>query len=154
MKREEAIRMNDSGSMEVSQAMYKFNRKNGLGLTLEELEILAQKGIKKDSKNDNEFMYPYGSDFIHGLENCKAKAIAQNEIWMRIMPQLQGSEKQISWASKIRQQKLESYISDALQLLETKTSRPKTFETYKEIVLELGNALRNETSAKYWIENR
>lgn len=99
----------------------------------------------------------------------------RNEVWKKNLnvnvdlPELEGSEKQIAWANDIRSKYLQDVISRCpitngvemgiFELIAEKTlttcevyaSTDKLFETLKKIngIKDLDN-----TSAKYWIENR
>lgn len=78
---------------------------------------------------------------------CQRKAEqkqAQKSAVEQGLPSLEGSDKQIAWAEMIRQEHLEI----------NKYSFAKVAEKGNSEHLRLVEAYRNETSAKWWIDNR
>lgn len=68
------------------------------------------------------------------------------------LPKLIGSEKQIAWAETIRAEKIK-FLDETLNFFDISRVKPEKLEAAKWIYSEIAK-IKNETSAKYWIENK
>lgn len=62
------------------------------------------------------------------------------------LPELQGTPKQVAWAEVIRMKQLPKYLNAVKYVKEDMRSHP--------VVLATIEAIRNQTSAKWWIDRR
>jgi hypothetical protein len=88
---------------------------------------------------------------------CEKKARAEAAAAKNAgMPELTGSEKQIAWAEQIRAKQIDQ-LNQATAKMNTRdqvlTDAPDKIELY-DLTVKVIDDIKNETSAKWWIENR
>lgn len=94
----------------------------------------------KESKRERKIKW-YNTIDCPDCENAKQKKIAEKAG----LPELTGSEKQIAWAIKLR--------NNALAILDAQIS--KISESHKSTMTYLRNQwISKETASVYWIDNR
>lgn len=71
------------------------------------------------------------------------------------MPELNGSEKQIAWANKIRVEKLNpQFVESSIMLIRKNFAGQDTSAKEKMFVVLLQEFVDRHADSKFWIENR
>lgn len=89
---------------------------------------------------------------ISYVKVANGQAVEIEESEATVLPALEGSEKQIAWAKKIRAEfivNMERIINSAVQ-----RSNGNKSEGLLKVERGYANALNNQASASYWINNR
>lgn len=73
---------------------------------------------------------------------------------MNNLPELKGSEKQITWAVKIRKSFISSFQEEIEDEKEFGLSLFPTEEMLKEAISRFENIVQTETESHYWIDKR
>lgn len=98
----------------------------------------------------------YVAETAANRENARAEATARaaEAAKKNNLPELSGSEKQIAWAETLRRSVHDKIISGCRQYKVTYKGEPVTQANGQAVIDAIGNLLRSQTDAKYYIDNR
>ena len=99
-------------------------------------------------------------------EHSVVYTLSTTEKWVALfssnLPKLEGSEKQVAWAEKLREQKIKSCVAAFInacaamnfqRFVEKGTNVKLNDDTFRIGYHSIGKIAKN-TSSKYWIDNR